>query len=337
MHTSSSPGAPATEASRAVEQAREVCRDLRHLTRISDLSREQGSVLLALARALKDTLNRDLTSHRGLLAGRTLAMVFEKPSLRTRVSFETGMFQLGGQALNLQPSDIALGKRETVADVAHNLQRMVHGIMARVFSHATIRELANHASIPVINGLCDREHPCQALADLLTVWEHLGGIEGRKIAYVGDGNNVAHSLLLLAVKLGAHVRLACPAGYEPANSVVEEAREEARGMGGSVLVTQDAREACADAGVIYTDVWTSMGQEEQAEARRELFRPYQINEALTARAAEDFLFLHCLPAHRGEEVTAAVIDGPHSAVFDQAENRLHAQKAVLAVLLGRER
>ncbi|MFN3649482.1 MAG: ornithine carbamoyltransferase [Armatimonadota bacterium] len=318
----------------AVDLARQKCAGLRHLRGVEDLSRDQAWALLSLARVLKETAAFNRTAHRDILPGRTLAMVFEKPSLRTRVSFETGMFQMGGHAIYLGPSDISLGKRETVADVAHNLERMVDGVMARVFAHATVQELAANSRVPVINGLCDREHPCQALADLLTVWEQRGDIEGRKIAYVGDGNNVAHSLLLLGAKLGAHVAVATPKGYEPDAGIVSAAQAAARESGSSVQVTHDPREACAEADVIYTDVWASMGQESEAAERAQVFAPYQVNAALFEAARPDAVFLHCLPAHRGEEVAGEVMDGPRSVVFDQAENRLHAQKAVLAVLLG---
>lgn len=325
----------AYEAARvSVELARASCRGLTDLRAVTDLSREQALALLLLGRILKDTFAVSKTAHREILPGKTLAMLFEKPSLRTRVSFECGMFQLGGRALYLQPSDIAMGKREPVRDVARNLERMVDGIMARVFSHDTILELAEHASVPVINGLCDREHPCQALADLMTVRQHRGQIRGQRIAYVGDGNNVAHSLMQLAAKIGAHIVVACPKGYEPLPEIVAAAREDAAVTGGSVEVTHDPREACREADVIYTDVWASMGQETESEKRRKAFEPFQVNAALAALAKPDYLFMHCLPAHRGEEVSAEVMDGPNSVVFDQAENRLHAQKAVLAVLLA---
>ena len=318
----------------AVRLARTVCAECRDLIAIGDLSTDQAWALLSLARVMKKTLAVGKTAHAALLAGKTLAMIFEKPSLRTRVSFETGMFQLGGHAVSLKPDDIALGKRETVADVSHNLERMVDGIMARVFAHETIVELAHHARIPVINGLCDREHPCQALADLLTVWEHRGGIAGQKIVFVGDGNNVAHSLIRLGAKLGAHMVVASPEGYEPLPDIVAEARQDAEASGGSVTLLNDPFQACEGADVIYTDIWTSMGQEEETIARAEAFAAFQVNGDMVARAKADYLFMHCLPAHRGEEVSAEVMDSPHSVVFDQAENRLHAQKAVLTILLG---
>jgi ornithine carbamoyltransferase len=325
----------AFEASRVgTELARAACQGLTDLCRITDLNREQASALLSLARVLKDTSRVGATVHREILAGKTLAMIFEKPSLRTRVSFETGMFQLGGHALYLQPSDIGLGKREPVADVARVLGRMVDGIMARVFAHSTVVELAQYSKVPVINGLCDLEHPCQALADFLTLWEERGDVEGQKIAYVGDGNNVAHSLALLGTLLGAHVVIAGPEGYEPDPNVIEVARANAEQSGGSVTVIRDAREACKDADAVYTDVWASMGQEDEAAERARVFADYQVTEELFSLAKSEAIFLHCLPAHRGEEAVAEVVDHPRSAIWRQAENRLHAQKAVLAVLLG---
>jgi ornithine carbamoyltransferase len=328
------PAGAASAAMVAVDLARTNCAGVTDLRTIADLSRDQAWALLSLARVLKDTLGLLKTAHREILSGKTLAMLFEKPSLRTRVSFDTGMYQLGGHTVYLAPAEIQLGTRETVPDVARNLERMVDGIVARVFAHATIEELAAHARIPVINGLSELEHPCQALADLLTVWERRGRIEGQKIAYVGDGNNVAHSLLLLGAKLGAHVALACPDGYHPQETVLAAAREEARASGGSVQVVGDPQQACAEADAIYTDVWTSMGQEAESQKRLKDFHGFQVDETLAAAAKPDHLFMHCLPAHRGEEVSAGVMDGPNSVVFDQAENRLHAQKAVLAVLLG---
>jgi ornithine carbamoyltransferase len=329
-----SPASAAANALLAVDLARAVCQNLRDLTSIRDLSRDQAWALLCLACVFRGTLGVSKTAHQEILAGKSLAMIFEKPSLRTRVSFEVGLFQLGGHAVYLQPSDISMGKRETVADVAHNLERMVDGIMARVFAHRTIVELAEHSRVPVINGLCDREHPCQALADLLTVWEKRGAIEGQRIAYVGDGNNVANSLLLLGARLGASVVIASPPGYEPDPDLVAAAGTEAAARGATVQVTNDPRAACTGADVIYTDTWASMGQETEAAERAKVFAPYQVTAELTSLASPDHLFMHCLPAHRGEEVTAEVLDGPNSVVFDEAENRLHAQKAVMAVLMG---
>jgi ornithine carbamoyltransferase len=270
---------------------------------------------------------------RTALAGKTLAMIFEKSSTRTRVSFETGMFQLGGLGMFLSSRDLQLGRGEPISDTARVLSRYVDGIMARTFAHATIEGLAEGASIPVINGLSDLLHPCQALADFLTVRERFGSARGFPLAYVGDGNNVAHSLLLTGAKLGAKVAVVTPPGFEPAPEVVEWARSTARETGGSVLVTNSIEEGTAGARAVYTDVWASMGQEDEAAKRAGKFEPYRVTRRLMKMAAPDAVFLHCLPAHRGEEVEAEVIDSPSSAVFDQAENRLHAQKALLVTLL----
>jgi ornithine carbamoyltransferase len=269
-----------------------------------------------------------------LLAGKVLAMVFEKPSLRTRMSFEAGMFQLGGMAIYLGPQDIQLGVRESVADAARNLERFADAIMARTFAHATVVELAASARCPVINGLSDHEHPCQTLGDLLTIGERFGGWEGVRVAWIGDGNNVCHSLLLGAAKLGMAVRVATPRGYAPAEAVVHRARTIATATGATVDLLTDPAEAVAEADVVYTDVWTSMGQEAERDARARVFRPYQVNAALLRRAKPTAVVMHCLPAHRGEEITDDVLDGPQSIVYDQAENRLHAQKALLALLLA---
>jgi ornithine carbamoyltransferase len=306
---------------------------MRRLRGTADVTPAVARVLLDLAAELKLAIAADLACQHDILPGRTLAMVFEKPSLRTRVSFETGMSHLGGHALYLGPADIGLGTRESVADAARNLGRMTQGIMARVFRHATILELAEHSPAPVINGLCDREHPCQALADYLTIRECLGGEAGVRVAYVGDGNNVCHSLLHFGALLGAHVVAVCPEGYEPLPEVVEEARRAAAETGGSVAVTSSLERGLDGAQVVYTDVWASMGQESEADARRAIFAPYSVDARVMGLAAPGALFMHCLPAHRGEEVAAEVVDGPRSVVFQQAENRLHAQKAVLAVLL----
>jgi len=264
------------------------------------------------------------------LRGRTLAMVFQKPSNRTRVSFEVGMYQLGGHALSLSPQEIQMGKRETPSDTGRVLARYIDAIMVRTFDHGELEELAGAADVPVVNGLSDAHHPCQALADLLTVREEFGSLEGVKIAYVGDGNNVAHSLAIACALTGAELAIAHPEGHGPDPEVVETAGK----LGAVPFLTQDPREAAGGARVVYTDVWASMGQEAEAAERREEFAPYRVNEELMGLAAEDAIFLHCLPAHRGEEVTAGVIDGPRSRVFDQAENRLHAQKALLYLLLG---
>jgi ornithine carbamoyltransferase len=303
----------------------------RDLISIHDLEAVEVHEILDLAAAMK----RDPGAYATSLGARTLAMIFEKPSLRTRVSFETGMTQLGGHAIAIQGSEIALGKREAVGDVARTLEGMVDGIMARTFSHQILIDLARHAAVPVINGLSDHLHPCQALADFLTIREHLGRVEGITLAWVGDGNNVAHSLMYAAAKLGAHVRLACPEGYDPDPGVVAQAREDARATGSRIETGRDPVAAVRGAEVVYTDTWASMGQEAEHAARVEVFRPYQVNAALMAAAAPGAIFMHCLPAHRGEEVVDEVIDSKASVVFPQAANRLHAQKAVLLLLLGR--
>ena len=264
------------------------------------------------------------------LFGKTLAMVFQKPSNRTRVSFEVGMYHLGGHALPLSPQELQIGKRETPSDTGRVLARYIDAIMVRTFDHEELEELAAAADVPVINGLSDSHHPCQALADLLTIREELGELEGVKITYVGDGNNVAHSLALGCALTGAQLTIAHPEGHGPDPRVVELATK----LGDAPTITEDPQEGVAGARVVYTDVWASMGQEAEAEERKKKFMPYQVNEELMSRAAPGAIFLHCLPAHRGEEVTAGVIDGPQSRVFDQAENRLHAQKALLYLLLG---
>ncbi|HZG55067.1 MAG TPA: ornithine carbamoyltransferase [Paenibacillus sp.] len=268
------------------------------------------------------------------LAGKTLAMIFEKSSTRTRVSFEVGMTQLGGNALFLSKNDIQLGRGETIADTARTLSRYVDGIMIRTFAHKNVVELARNATVPVINGLTDLSHPCQAMADYMTILEKKGKLEGLKIAYIGDGNNMVHSLMVGAAKLGLHIAVASPAGYEPDAEVAEIAREAAAASGGKYTFHYDPKEAIEEADVVYTDVWASMGMEAEQQEREQAFKTFQVNAELTQYAKHDYLFLHCLPAHRGEEVTAEVIDGDHSVVFDQAENRLHAQKAILAALMG---
>ncbi len=266
------------------------------------------------------------------LEGKTLALIFEKPSLRTRVSFDVGIQQLGGFSVYLSPAEINLGKRESIHDVAKNLERMVQGIMIRTFAHHIVEDMAAHASVPVINGLTDYSHPCQAMADFLTVREVKGRTEGIRLAFVGDGNNVAHSLMFAGALLGSHVTIVCPPGYDPKADAVEWATRQAAETGGSCTVTHDPVEGVRGADVVYTDVWASMGQESEAEARKKLFMPYQVNEAMFGRAASDAVFMHCLPAHRGEEVTAGVIDSDRSVVFQEAENRLHAQKAIMLEL-----
>ncbi|MFC5735690.1 ornithine carbamoyltransferase [Cytobacillus gottheilii] len=298
---------------------------------LADYSTEEIKGLLLKAQQLKQGIysGEDPTP----LKGKILGMIFEKSSTRTRVSFEAGMLQLGGHALYLNSSDLQIGRGESVADTAKVLSSYVDGIMIRTFSHKLIEELAEHATIPVINGLTDLYHPCQALADMLTILEEKGSLKGIKLVYVGDGNNVAHSLLIASAKLGINMTIACPKGYEPQQTVLQLAKEFAQKSGAEIDVNYDVEESVKNADVIYTDVWTSMGQEEENEKRLMIFKDYQVNEELMALAKQDSIFLHCLPAHRGEEVTAAVIDGPNSSVFNQAANRLHVQKALLSELL----
>lgn len=305
--------------------------DVRHFLDTDDVSVETLRGLLRLARAVKQAPEQ--YAHE--LDGRVLGMIFQKPSTRTRVSFEVAMLQMGGHALYFNAQDLQLGRGETVADTARVLSRYVDGIVARVFAHADVVTLARYASVPVINGLSDYLHPCQALADLLTLWEKKGRLEGLRLAYVGDGNNVCHSLLLAGARLGLHLRVATPPGFEPHPEVLDRAQSHARSSGGSVLWTSDPVEAVARADAVYTDVWASMGQEHERAHRVQVFRPYQVNAALMSQARPDAIFMHCLPAHRGEEVTDEVIDGPASVVWDQAENRLHTQKALLLWLFHR--
>ena len=263
-----------------------------------------------------------------LLPGTTLAMIFEKPSLRTRTTFEAGMTQLGGHAIDLAQEHLQIGVRETIEDVGRNLCRWVDAIMARVFDHAVLERLAESSTVPVVNGLSDRSHPCQIIADLMTLRERKGSLEGVKLAYVGDGNNVTNSLLAAAPRLGLAMACACPAGYEPDQHLLANASD-----GGASVLVDDPIEAVTDADAIYTDTWISMGQESETQERIALFRPYQVNAEVMAAAKPDAVFMHCLPAHRGQEVTDEVIDGPQSVVFDQAENRLHAQKSLLIHLI----
>jgi ornithine carbamoyltransferase len=303
----------------------------KNLVSINDLSREEVAQILETAEIIK--LRHYSHEEQPLLKGKVLGMIFQKPSLRTRVSFETGMIQLGGQAIYLGPDDIKLGQRETTKDIARVLSRYVSGIMARTFSHEIMLELAKYSSVPVINGLSNLLHPCQVLGDLLTVKGKKGRLSNLKLAYVGDGNNVAHSLLFGAVKVGMDIVLAVPPGYEPKEEIVNLAKEDAKKISSRIEIIQDPKEAVDGADVIYTDVWTSMGFEKESEIRKDVFKPYQINQDLANKAKDDVIILHCLPAHRGEEITDEVIDSPHSVVIDQAENRLHAQKGVLALLL----
>ncbi|MBN2491350.1 MAG: ornithine carbamoyltransferase [Planctomycetes bacterium] len=303
----------------------------RHLLSIHDLGLDEVGEIFDLAQELKERQRRREPHRR--LEGKTLAMIFEKPSTRTRVSFEVGMAQLGGRALVLNAADTQLGRGETLHDTAKVLSRYVDGIMARTFAHETVLELARHGSVPVINGLTDLLHPCQVLADLFTIRERFGRLEGLVIAYVGDGNNMANSYLHGAAKVGAELRVATPEGYRPDPGVFRAAETDARTSGGRVAVMTDPAAAVAGAHVVCTDTWASMGQEAEHEARKKVFAPYQLNAALLARARSEAIVLHCLPAHRGEEITDEVMDGPQSAVFDEAENRLHVQKAILALLL----
>lgn len=304
----------------------------KHLVSLKDFTREELGQIFDLARRLK----LDLYSGRPhpLLAGKTLGMIFQKPSLRTMVSFQVGMHQLGGYALYLGPDQISIGKRETTEDIAKVLSSYVDGIMARTFEHSIVEDLAKYSRVPVINGLTDFNHPCQILADLFTVLEKKGRLDGLKLAYIGDGNNVTHSLLYGCTKVGMSIALATPKTHRPLEHVVQTAREEAARTGCTVEVTDDPARAVRGADVLYTDVWTSMGQEKEREERLRLFQGYQINLALLKQANPDAIVLHCLPAHYNEEITHEAAHGPQSAIFQQAENRLHAQKAVLALLMG---
>ncbi len=297
------------------------------LISIHDLKLAEIEQILTLAAKLK---KKPLSN---LLHGKSLAMIFEKPSTRTRVSFEVGMFELGGTTIHLSPNAVQLGVRESIADVARTLSRYVDGVMLRTFSHEMLVEFAKWASVPVINGLSDLSHPCQALADVFTVKEHKK-LKNIKIAYVGDGNNVCHSLMLICAKMGINLAVATPKGYEPKFEIIRLAKTDAKQSKAVIEVINDPRVAVRNADVIYTDVWASMGQEEESAARKKIFKDYQVNKTLVKLANKEALILHCLPAHRGEEITADVIEGPNSVVFDQAENRLHVQKAVLALLLG---
>ena len=302
------------------------------LLAISDLTPRELEDVLKLAASLKK-MQKQGRLHQPL-KGKSLGMIFEKSSTRTRVSFEVGMYQLGGQALFLSANDLQIGRGEPVADTARTLSRYLDGIMIRTFAQATIEELARHASVPVINGLTDLHHPCQALADLLTIREKRGNLKGLKFSYVGDGNNMAHSLIEACVKSGMHVSLACPPGYEPDAGIMREAKLAAAQTGSEVRLSNDPGKAVTDADIVYTDVWASMGQESEHAKRVNAFRGYQVDAKLMKMADPKALVMHCLPAHRGEEIAADVIDGPQSAVFDQAENRLHTQKAVLEMLMG---
>ena len=294
-----------------------------------DLTRRDLELIFQLAERVKASPG----SFAQALQGKQLALIFEKPSLRSRVTFEVGMTSMGGYAIYLDHTKPRLGERESIKDIARNLERWVHGIVARTFAHAAVQELADHASIPVINALTDLLHPCQALADYFTLGEKLARLKGLKLAFVGDGNNVCHSLMITGAKLGVSVNVATPPGFEPKAEIVEDAKASAKKTGARVQLFNDPAEAVAGAHAVYTDVWASMGQEYAAHLRAQVFAPYRITEELMAAAGTGAVFMHCLPAHRGQEVTDAVIDSPQSIIFDQAENRLHVQKALLLLLL----
>jgi ornithine carbamoyltransferase len=298
---------------------------------IHDYSAADVHHLFELAQHIK----QNPKNYRDALAGQTLAMIFEKSSTRTRVSFEAGMFQLGGHALFLSARDIQLGRGEPIYDTAKVLSRYVDGIMARTFAHKTVTDLAEYASIPVINGLTDLSHPCQAMTDYFTAWEHLGDLQGKKIAYIGDGNNMAHSLMFGASKVGMDIAVATPGSYAPDPMIVAQAKADADHAGTKVIVTTSIDEAVKDADVVETDVWASMGQEAEAQKRQKDFENWQVSARVMSLAKPSAIFMHCLPAHRGEEVAAEVIDSPQSVIYDEAENRLHVQKAILVALMKR--
>ena len=294
---------------------------------IAELTKDEIYAVFDLAKELKNKQENG-EAHK-ILDGQSLAMIFQKPSARTRVSFQVGMFQLGGHALYLGPNDIQIGKRESVGDVAQTLSRFVDIIMARLFGHEDILELAKFATVPVVNGLTDLLHPCQIMADMLTIYEKLDDLNGVKVAYLGDGNNVANSWINMASRLPMHLTIACPEGFEPDAEILGAARES---NVSTIDISRTPREAVKDANVIYTDVWASMGQESEAEKRKLIFKGFQVNNDLVNQADKDCLVMHCLPAHRGDEITDDVVDGPHSIVFDEAENRLHVQKAIMVKL-----
>lgn len=301
---------------------------------LADLTPAEIEQLLALASDLKQRHKRGEPTP--LLAGQALALLFDKPSLRTRASFEVGTYQLGGYTTYMQSQDIGLGVREPIKDVGRVLSRYYDGVVIRTFAHDTVVQLAQAATVPVINGLTDLLHPCQILAALQTLHEHFGSLAGLHVAYVGDGNNVANSWLLGAAQLGLRLAIACPKGYQPDRTIVQQAQEIAEDTGATLWIVEDPHQAVKGADVVYTDVWTSMGQEKEAAIRREVFRPYQINTALMAETPSHAVVLHCLPAHRGEEIVDEVLESPRSLVFEEAENRLHAQKALLVFLLTPE-
>jgi len=305
-----------------------------HFLTLADFTQKELHALLERAIELKKATKAG--ERPAPLRGKQLGLLFEKPSLRTRVTFEVGMRQLGGDSIYLGASEVQLGVRESVADVGRNLERWIDGIVLRTFRHETVEELARFSAIPVINGLTDLQHPCQIFSDMLTLLEKKGRLEGIRLAYIGDGNNVANSWLQGAAILGMDLVVCVPKGYEPDARIFREAQKKARKSGARIVLSADPLQAAEGAEVLYTDVWTSMGKEREDVRRKILFKDYQVNQALLARAKEDVLVMHCLPAHRGEEITDEVMDGPHSIVFDQAENRLHAQKAILEALLGQE-
>ena len=308
------------------------CKDL---LSIHDLSTSEVYEILELSRELKHKQKQGIEHH--ILKGKTLGMIFQKSSTRTRVSFEVGMWQLGGSALFLSSNDLQIGRGEPVRDTARVMARYVDGIMIRTFSHAEVEELAHYADIPIINGLTDLLHPCQALADIFTVLEHKQNLEGLKMAYIGDGNNMANALMHVCAKVGMHISVATPAGYEPDKRMVAQAQADAVLSGSRIALTNDPLEAAEGADVLYTDVWASMGQEAEQMARRRVFADFQINNTSLAVADKNAIVMHCLPAHRGEEITNEVMEGPQSVVFDEAENRLHVQKAIMALLMGGSR
>jgi ornithine carbamoyltransferase len=295
---------------------------------IAEHSPEEIASILKLAVQLKKAPD----SHSALLKGKSMALIFQKPSNRTRVSFETGICQLGGNTIYLAPDDISLGKREPTADIARTLSRYVCGIVARVFAHKDLVELSQYATVPVINALSDLSHPCQALADILTVQEKFGTLKGLKMAYIGDGNNMTNSLMQACAKVGMDISIASPKGYEPSSDHVKKAQASAHSTGARITLTRDPVEAVKGANVLYTDTWVSMGQEKETAKRLKAFKGYQIDGKLAAKADKDYIFMHCLPAHRGQEVSKEVIDGAHSVIFDEAENRLHIQKAIMVFL-----
>jgi len=300
------------------------------LVSVRDLSTQQVKGVFDLAALIK----LRASAFRGALTGKQVVMFFEKPSLRTRLTFQAGTASLGGDCFFIDQTSSRIDQRESLSDIAHNLERWVHGVVLRTFDHATVEQMAAHSSIPVINALSDLEHPCQALADFFTLQEKFGNLQGLRFAYVGDGNNMAHSLLLTAASLGSCIRVATPKKYAPDAAIVDAAREIALDTGGSIQILTDPREAVAGADAVYTDVWASMGQESESKTRASVFAAYQVDDTLMSLAASHALFMHCMPAHRGSEVTESVIDSDRSIVFDQAENRLHIQKAILLLLLG---